>query len=62
MPNSPKVKVAKATIIKPGMQHVVECTSKRAGLVVGQPYSPLYERHGLICTNGVVQIKPDKPR
>ena len=56
---SPKVRVAKATITEPGTQHVVECTSKRAGLVLVQPYSPLYERHGLISTNGVVQIEPD---
>ena len=26
-----------------------------------QRYSPLYERHGLICTNGVVQVEPDRP-
>ena len=55
---SPKVKVAKATIIEPGTQRVVECTSKKTGLVVVQPYSPLYDRHRLICTNGVVQIEP----
>ena len=55
------VKVAKATTIEPGAQSVVECTSKRAGLVVVQPYSLLYEKHGLICTNEVVQVEPDRP-
>ena len=35
---SPKVKVARATTIEPGTQRVVECTSKRARLVVVQPY------------------------
>ena len=40
---------------------MVECNSKRAGLVVVQPHSPLYERHGLTCTNGAVQVKPDRP-
>ena len=49
----PKVKVATATIIEPGTQHVVECILKRAGLGVVQPYSPLYERYGLICTNRI---------
>ena len=58
---SPRVKVARATTIEPGTQRVVECTSKKAGLVVVQPYSSLYERHGLICTNGVVQVEPDRP-
>ena len=58
---SPRVKVARATTIELGTQRVVECTSKRAGLVVVQPYSPLYERHGLTCTNGFVQVGPDRP-
>ena len=58
---SPKVKLVKATTIEPGTQHVVECTSKRAGLVVFQPYSSLYEKHGLICTNGAVQVEPYRP-
>ena len=58
---SPRVRAARATTIEPGTQRVVECTSKRAGLVVVQPYSPLYERHGLICTNGVIQVEPDRP-
>ena len=53
--------MARATTIEPGTQRVVECTSKRAGLVVVQPYSPLYERHGLTCTNGIVQVEPDRP-
>ena len=26
-----------------------------------QPYSLLYEKHGLICTNRVVQVEPDRP-
>ena len=58
---SPRVKVARATTIEPGTQRVVECTWKRAGLVVVQPYSPLYGRHGLTCTNEVVQVEPDRP-
>ena len=58
---SPRVKVARPTTIEPGTQRVVECTSKRAGLVVVQRYSPLYEKHGLTCTNGVVQVEPDRP-
>ena len=58
---SPRVKVARAMTIEPGTQRVVECTSKRAGLVVVQPHSPLYERHGLKCTNRVVQVEPDRP-
>ena len=58
---SPRVKVARATTIEPGTQRVVKCTSKMAGLVVVQPYSLLYERHGLICTNGVVHVEPDRP-
>ena len=57
----PRVKAARATTIEPGTQRVVECTSKRAGLDVVQPYSPLYERHGLTCTNGVVKVEPDRP-
>ena len=56
-----RVKVARATNIEPGTHRVVECISKRAGLVVVQPYLPLYERHGLTCTNGVVQVEPDWP-
>ena len=55
------MKVARATTIEPGTQRAVECTSKKTGLVVFQPYSPLHERHGLICTNGVVQVEPDRP-
>ena len=35
---SPRVKVARATTIEPGTQRVVECTSKRARLVVVQLY------------------------
>ena len=58
---SPRVKVARATTIEPGTHRVVECTSKRAGLVVFQPYSLLYKKHRLICTNGVVQVEPDRP-
>ena len=34
---SPRVKVARARTIETGTQRVVECTSKRAGLVVVQP-------------------------
>ena len=30
-------------------------------MVVVQSYSSLYEKHGLICTNGVVQVEPDRP-
>ena len=26
-----------------------------------QPYLPFYERHGFTCTNGVVQVEPDRP-
>ena len=55
------MEVARATTIEPGTQRVVECTSKRAGLAVVQPYAPLYERHGLVSTNGVVQVEPDRP-
>ena len=58
---SPKVRVARSTTIEPGTQRVVECTSKRAGLVVVRPYSSLYEKYGLICTNGLGQVQPDRP-
>ena len=58
---SPRVKVARATTIEPGTQCVVEFTSKRTGLVVVQPYAPLYEKHGLVSTNGVLQAEPDRP-
>ena len=58
---SPKLKVARATTIEPGTQRVVECTSKRSGLIVVQPYSSFYENHGLICTNGVVLVERDRP-
>ena len=58
---SPKVKVARATTVEPGMQQVVEGTSKRPGLVVFQPCAPLYDKHELVRTKGVAQVKLDKP-
>ena len=59
--SSPKVNVARATTLDPGTQRVVECPWKMMGLVVVQPYSLLYGKHGLLCTNGVVQLESDKP-
>ena len=53
--------MVRATTIEPRTQRVVECTLRRAGLVVVQPYSSLYEKHGLICTNRVVKVEPDRP-
>lgn len=57
---SPKVKVSRPVTVEPGTRRVVQCTAQRTGLVVIQPYAPLYNRHGLVVTNGVTQVEPNK--
>ena len=58
---SPKVKAATTTVIPPESQRFVLVTSVRCGLLVVQPHTPLYDRHGLCATNGVVQVEPSRP-
>ena len=57
----PEGEIGKGTTIEPGAQRDFECTSRRSGLVIVRPYAPLYDNDGLVSTNEVAHVVPDKP-
>lgn len=57
---SDKVRVATSVKIPAHSQTWVQVTTKKHGLVVLQPLPSLFEKQKLSCTNGVVQVEPDR--
>lgn len=57
---SVKLEVAKLVTVKSENQQGVLCTPQRSGLVVVQPYAPIYSKHRLAATNEVIQVNPKK--
>ena len=58
---SPKVKVAEKVTLQPESQTWVKVRTESEGLVIVQPYAPLFQRYQCAVATGVHQPEPDKP-
>lgn len=55
-----RIRVAKATVLRPQRQSRVLVTTQRVGLSAIQAHDELYQKHGIVAMNGVVEAQPDQ--